>query len=77
MTSSKSQIKVVDGLLRRALATRTVIADGAMGTMLQAADPTLEDFQNLEGCNEILNLTRPDLVRSVHDAYLAVGVDAI
>ena len=77
MTSSKSKIKVVDGLLRRALATRTVIADGAMGTMLQAADPTLEDFQNLEGCNEILNLTRPDLVRSVHDAYLAVGVDAI
>jgi 5-methyltetrahydrofolate--homocysteine methyltransferase len=48
-----------------------------MGTMLQAADPTLEDFQNHEGCNEILNVTRPDLVRSVHDAYLEVGVDAI
>ena len=77
MTSSKSQVKVVDGLLRQALATRTVIADGAMGTMLQAADPTLEDFQNHEGCNEILNITRPDLVRAVHDAYLAVGVDAI
>jgi 5-methyltetrahydrofolate--homocysteine methyltransferase len=45
--------------------------------MLQAADPTLEDFQNHEGCNEILNVTRPDLVRSVHDAYLSVGVDAI
>ena len=55
----------------------TVIADGAMGTMLQAADPSLEDFQNHEGCNEILNVTRPDLVRSVHDAYLEVGVDAI
>ncbi|MEY4657392.1 MAG: hypothetical protein RL466_205 [Actinomycetota bacterium] len=54
-----------------------MIADGAMGTMLQAADPTLEDFQNHEGCNEILNVTRPDLVRSVHDAYLSVGVDAI
>jgi len=48
-----------------------------MGTMLQAADPSLEDFQNHEGCNEILNVTRPDLVRSVHDAYLEVGVDAI
>lgn len=48
-----------------------------MGTMLQAADPTLEDFQNHEGCNEILNVTKPDLVRSVHDAYLSVGVDAI
>jgi 5-methyltetrahydrofolate--homocysteine methyltransferase len=59
------------------LAAGTVIADGAMGTMLQAADPSLEDFQGLEGCNEILNVTRPDLVRSVHDKYLQVGVDAI
>ena len=63
--------------LRDALATRTVIADGAMGTMLQAQDPTLEDFQGHEGCNEILNVSRPDIVRAVHDAYLAVGVDAI
>jgi 5-methyltetrahydrofolate--homocysteine methyltransferase len=63
--------------LRAALATRTVIADGAMGTMLQAQDPTLEDFQGHEGCNEILNVSRPDIVRAVHEAYLAVGVDAI
>ena len=48
-----------------------------MGTMLQAADPTLEDFQGHEGCNEILNVSRPDIVRSVHDEYLAAGVDAI
>lgn len=48
-----------------------------MGTMLQAADPSLEDFQNHEGCNEILNITRPDLVHSVHVEYLAAGVDAI
>ncbi|CAN2199455.1 MetH Methionine synthase I, cobalamin-binding domain [Candidatus Nanopelagicaceae bacterium] len=65
------------GSLRQALAARTVIADGAMGTMLQAADPTLEDFQGHEGCNEILNVSRPDIVRSVHDKYLAAGVDAI
>jgi 5-methyltetrahydrofolate--homocysteine methyltransferase len=64
-------------LLRQALAERIVIADGAMGTMLQAADPTLEDFQNHEGCNEILNVSRPDIVASVHNEYLAVGVDAI
>jgi len=63
--------------LRKALASRVVIADGAMGTMLQEADPSLEDFQGHEGCNEILNVSRPDVVRSVHDAYLAVGVDAI
>jgi 5-methyltetrahydrofolate--homocysteine methyltransferase len=48
-----------------------------MGTMLQAANPTLEDFQNHEGCNEILNVSRPDIVRSVHDKYLAAGVDAV
>ena len=77
MTSDKKAPSLANGLLRQALSTRTVIADGAMGTMLQAADPSLEDFQNHEGCNEILNVTRPDLVRSVHDAYLAVGVDAI
>ncbi|MEU4346476.1 methionine synthase [Streptomyces sp. NPDC023838] len=63
--------------LREALATRVVVADGAMGTMLQAQDPTLEDFQDLEGCNEILNITRPDIVRSVHQEYFAVGVDCV
>ncbi|RFU87041.1 methionine synthase [Streptomyces triticagri] len=63
--------------LRHALATRVVVADGAMGTMLQAQDPSLEDFQNLEGCNEILNVTRPDIVRSVHEEYFAVGVDCV
>ncbi|MEU8528253.1 MULTISPECIES: methionine synthase [Streptomyces] len=63
--------------LREALATRVVVSDGAMGTMLQAQDPTLEDFQDLEGCNEILNVSRPDIVRSVHDAYFAVGTDCV
>jgi 5-methyltetrahydrofolate--homocysteine methyltransferase len=63
--------------LREALATRVVVADGAMGTMLQSHDPSMEDFQQLEGCNEVLNATRPDIVRSVHDAYLAVGVDCV
>ncbi|MFD9373284.1 methionine synthase [Streptomyces sp. NPDC060020] len=63
--------------LREALATRVVVADGAMGTMLQAQDPTMEDFQQLEGCNEVLNVTRPDIVRSVHEAYFSVGVDCV
>ncbi|NUS13274.1 MAG: methionine synthase [Streptomyces sp.] len=63
--------------LRQALATRIVVADGAMGTMLQAQDPTLDDFQQLEGCNEVLNVTRPDIVRSVHEAYFAAGVDCV
>jgi 5-methyltetrahydrofolate--homocysteine methyltransferase len=77
MTNLWSATRKRDGQLRRVLAERPVIADGAMGTMLQAADPSLEDFQNHEGCNEILNITRPDIVRSVHDAYLSVGVDAV
>jgi 5-methyltetrahydrofolate--homocysteine methyltransferase len=64
-------------LFRSALAQRVLVADGAMGTMLQAADPSMADFQGYEGCNEILNITRPDIVRGVHDAYFAVGVDAV
>ena len=63
--------------LRTALLERVVIADGAMGTMLQAQNPSLEDFENHEGCNEILNVTRPDIVKAVHEEYLKVGVDAI
>src|ERR1700742_2347853 len=63
--------------LRSALARRVVVADGAMGTMLQASDATLDDFDGHEGCNEILNVTRPDIVRSVHDAYFAVGADCV
>ncbi|MEO7744832.1 MAG: methionine synthase [Actinomycetota bacterium] len=64
-------------LFRSLLTDRVLVADGAMGTMLQAADPTMDDFQGHEGCNEILNVSRPDIVRSVHDAYFEVGVDCV
>ncbi|MDP9392880.1 MAG: methionine synthase [Actinomycetota bacterium] len=63
--------------LRAALRERVVVADGAMGTMLQAQDPSLDDFEGHEGCNEILNVSRPDIVHAVHDAYFAVGVDCV
>ena len=63
--------------LRSAMSERVIIADGAMGTMLQEANPSLEDFQGHEGCNEILNVSKPELVKSVHRRYLEVGVDAI
>jgi 5-methyltetrahydrofolate--homocysteine methyltransferase len=63
--------------LRSAMARRVVVADGAMGTMLQASDASLDDFDGHEGCNEILNVTRPDIVRSVHDAYFAAGADCV
>jgi 5-methyltetrahydrofolate--homocysteine methyltransferase len=63
--------------LRSAMSERVIIADGAMGTMLQEANPSLEDFQGHEGCNEILNVSKPEVVKSVHRKYLEVGVDAI
>jgi len=71
-------VSAADGSdLLATLRKRVVVADGAMGTMLQAADLSLEDFQGHEGCNEVLNITRPDIVRGVHDAYFAVGCDAV
>ncbi len=48
-----------------------------MGTMLQAHDLPLADFEGQEGCNEILNVTRPDIVRTIHEAYLAAGADCV
>ena len=60
-----------------AIKSRVVIADGAMGTMIQEASPTLDDFQGHEGCNEILNVTRPELIASIHAKYLEAGSDAI
>jgi 5-methyltetrahydrofolate--homocysteine methyltransferase len=56
---------------------RILVADGAMGTMLQASDATLDDFQGHEGCNEILCVTRPDILRGIHDAYFAAGADCV
>ena len=61
----------------QALGTRVMVADGAMGTMIQARDPSLADFQGHEGCNEVLNVTRPDLIADIHRAYFEVGVDCV
>jgi 5-methyltetrahydrofolate--homocysteine methyltransferase len=58
---------------------RVVIYDGAMGTGIQERDLTADDFggPDLEGCNELLVVTRPDLIKELHAEYLAVGVDVI
>ncbi|KGJ71694.1 methionine synthase [Cryobacterium roopkundense] len=48
-----------------------------MGTMLQEHNPTLDDYQQLEGCNEILNVSRPDIIAAIHDVYLETGIDAV
>jgi 5-methyltetrahydrofolate--homocysteine methyltransferase len=64
---------------RQAFERRLLLMDGAMGTMIQARDLSAQDFggAQLEGCNEHLNLTRPDVIRSIHEAYLDVGADLI
>ncbi|MEU5155881.1 methionine synthase [Glycomyces sp. NPDC021274] len=59
------------------LSRRVVIADGGMGTMLQAYDPTLDDYDGFEGLSDILCVTRPDIVLGIHDAYLAAGADCV
>ncbi len=65
--------------LQELMATRIVILDGAMGTMLQQKHLTAADFggPDLEGCNENLVSTRPDVVSEIHRAYLAAGSDII
>ncbi|HSE92578.1 MAG TPA: homocysteine S-methyltransferase family protein, partial [Methylomirabilota bacterium] len=65
--------------LREALERRILVLDGAMGTMLQARALTAADFggAQYEGCNEHLNLTRPDVVRAIHRAYAEAGADIV
>jgi 5-methyltetrahydrofolate--homocysteine methyltransferase len=65
--------------LVRRMEEKILILDGAMGTMLQQAGLSAGDFggEALEGCNEALNLTRPDLIRRIHEAYLEAGADLI
>ncbi|MFP3914439.1 MAG: homocysteine S-methyltransferase family protein, partial [Actinomycetota bacterium] len=62
-----------------ATASRVVIFDGATGTNLQRRDLGADDFggPDLEGCNEILNLTRPDVVEDLHASFLDVGCDVV
>jgi len=65
--------------LRDALGQRILVLDGAMGTMIQEAGLTAADFGGAayEGCNEHLTLTRPDVIRTIHAAYLEAGADIV
>jgi 5-methyltetrahydrofolate--homocysteine methyltransferase len=61
-----------------ALERRVLLFDGAMGTQIQARELSVEtDFQGQENCSEILNLSRPDLIREIHLGYLEAGADAL
>ena len=66
-------------LIEQQLEKKILIIDGAMGTMLQRENLTAEDFggEELEGCNENLVLTRPEIVTNIHRAYLEAGADII
>ncbi len=66
-------------LLATELRRRILVLDGAMGTMIQARGLTAEDFggARYEGCNEHLNLTRPDVISDIHAAYLEGGADIV
>ena len=63
----------------RLLGERVLVFDGAMGTQLMALELSADDFggESYRGCNEALVLTRPELVRAIHDSYLAAGADVI
>jgi 5-methyltetrahydrofolate--homocysteine methyltransferase len=65
--------------LRALLSERVLVLDGAMGTMLQQCDLTAADFGGaaLEGCNENLVRTRPDVVLDIHRKYFGAGSDIV
>ncbi len=65
--------------LTHLLRQRILVMDGAMGTVLQQKNLTARDFggPDLEGCNEVLNIARPDVIRDVHESYLKAGADLI
>ncbi|HEY4305788.1 MAG TPA: methionine synthase [Gemmatimonadaceae bacterium] len=62
-----------------AIADHVLVYDGAMGTNIQRFHPTAEDYggKSLEGCNDNLVLTRPDIIQSIHESFLAVGCDVV
>jgi len=62
---------------RKTLNDRVLVCDGAMGTSIQFRAPALDDFAGHEGLNEWLNVTRPDLIADIHDAFFKAGCDVV
>lgn len=65
--------------LHDALATRILVLDGAMGTMLQQRSPTVEDWggPRFENCSENLLFTHPEWIADIHRAYFEAGADIV
>ena len=59
------------------LKDRVIVYDGAMGTNIQKHDLSFDDYWGKEGCNELLTLSRPDVIRSIHASFFEVGCDVI
>lgn len=56
---------------------KIVVFDGAMGTSIQNMDLSPDDYNGLEGCNEILNITKPEVIKKIHCSYFEVGADVV
>src|SRR5246127_3916924 len=56
---------------------RVVVYDGAMGANIQLRNPSLDDYWGKENCSEVLVLSRPDIIKDIHAAFLAVGCDVV
>ena len=61
----------------QALSERVLVFDGGMGTQIHGANLTLDDFRGLEGCNELLVETRPDVIEAIHERYFQAGADVV
>src|SRR3954468_19510241 len=74
MTERKIESRYLNELNRRVL-----VYDGAMGTNIQRYNLSAEDFggRALEGCNDYLVITRPDVIQAIHESFLAVGCDVV
>src|SRR6185312_2821667 len=79
MTTSSSPDRSTSSAYLAALADRVLVYDGAMGTNIQRYHLTPDDFggKALEGCNDNLVLTRPDVIQEIHESFLAVGCDVV
>jgi 5-methyltetrahydrofolate--homocysteine methyltransferase len=61
----------------QAVKNRVVVYDGAMGTNIQFRNPSVDDFWGKEGCNELLVLSRPDIIKDIHADFFKVGCDVV
>ena len=79
MKRLREEVTLSKYLIEERIKDHILVLDGAMGTMLQNANLTPDDFggDEYDGCNENLNLTRPDVIAGIHRAYFEAGADIV